>query len=108
MSREDEWLDAIDLTRKQEAEIAALKAERDNWKALAERSEERVNEVKTEREKLITAGMEALAREAELRTECNRLLAALERLYNEFSQSNDFRPDSRVAREARRALDGKV
>ena len=29
MIREDEWLDAIDLTRKQEAEIAALKAERD-------------------------------------------------------------------------------
>jgi hypothetical protein len=27
MSREDEWLDAIDLTRKQEGEIAALKAE---------------------------------------------------------------------------------
>jgi hypothetical protein len=26
MSREDEWLDAIDLTRKQEAEIAALRA----------------------------------------------------------------------------------
>jgi len=31
----------------------------------------------SERDRLITAGMEALAREAELRTECKRLAAAL-------------------------------
>ena len=34
------------------------------------------------------------------------LRAALQGLYNEFSESNDFRPDSGVAREARRALEG--
>jgi hypothetical protein len=36
MSREDEWLDAVDLTRKQDAEIAALKAERDRLRASLE------------------------------------------------------------------------
>jgi hypothetical protein len=34
--------------------------------------------MRTERDRLITARMEALAREAELRTECNKLCAALE------------------------------
>ena len=35
------------------------------------------------------------------------LRAALARFYNEFSKSNDFRPDSGVAREVRRELEGE-
>ena len=38
MSREDEWLDAIDLTRKQETEIERLRAENDRLRDIARRA----------------------------------------------------------------------
>jgi hypothetical protein len=41
----------------------------------------------------------------ELQLDNEKLRAALDDLYKEFSQSNDFRPDSKVATEARRALE---
>jgi hypothetical protein len=59
--------------------------------------------LKAEREKLITAGMEALAREAELRTECKRLRAALEEIV-EYNRGDVFSPEGEMAR---RALEGK-
>jgi hypothetical protein len=73
--------------------------------------EDEVAALKAEREKLITAGMEALAREAELRTECKRLRAALEDIDAIVANTpGDFGPMTalnRISNIARRALEEK-
>jgi hypothetical protein len=55
MIREDEWLDAIDLTRKQEAEIAALKAERDQMVAHSANLSAEINRLRAALEGMVKA-----------------------------------------------------
>ena len=97
MSREDEWLDAIDLTRKQEAEIAALKAERDRLTIIADA-------IQAERDRLQRSrdGWEADAlREAKNAEYWREREAKLRAVLESIARTSD--PYGL----ARRALDGK-